>query len=178
MLLWLFVLCNAGYYFVYLALTHKNENAWKSKVVLGDFRTENIQSRSIPISFPYLADQKEYQTVDERVKLEGKVYRIIKKRYANDTLHIMYINDYAREKIESGFTKWVSRMLKNNSSSDTKTVQFTFNFPDQQYFRSDFTFRALSSSTNNCDRQDHYSAYFKDIYPNIPSPPPKVISIS
>ena len=76
--------------------------------------------KSIPISFAYQPDQDEFQPVMQSIEIFGRYYRIIKQRYAKDTLHIMYVADIQREDMHKSLKDWIHTI--SQSSQDRKTT--------------------------------------------------------
>ena len=120
LLLLVFLMYQAGFYLFYLSLNHYNEEAWQD-----DQQVEALQNRfiekSIPITFAYQADQANYQSVMQSIQVDGNFYRVVKQRYAKDTLHILYIVDTKRENMHKSLKDWVNT-ISQHSSQDKKTA--------------------------------------------------------
>jgi hypothetical protein len=120
LLLFVFLLYQAGYYLFYLTLKHRadlelTENS-DNKVLNKDFII-----KSIPLSLAYQQDQKDFLSVMQVIEADGKYYRIIKQRYANDTLHIIYMADKSRENLHTSLTEWVNS-ISQQSSQDKQSL--------------------------------------------------------
>jgi len=172
-LLSLIILHYAGYYFIFVALENQHESDWQARLIRNDFNSESLQSASIPISFPYQVDQIEYQIVDESIELEGKHYRIIKKRYAQDTLHIVYVNDHKSEKIQNDLKDWANQLAQNDQNSQNKDTQNYIRMVDYQYLLPDYVFHPIVSNDKEKSNHELNSRVFNQVFISIPSPPPK-----
>jgi hypothetical protein len=119
-LLFVFLLYQAGFYLFYLSRQHFIDSAMKDISVFNDNRNRLI-TKSIPITFPYQTDQDEYQPVMRVIEDNGKFYRVVMQRYAKDTLHIVYMADQDNQGLHSSLKDWVNT-ISQQSSHDKKTV--------------------------------------------------------
>ncbi|HLF35474.1 MAG TPA: hypothetical protein VI583_14610 [Cyclobacteriaceae bacterium] len=121
-LLSIFLLYQAGYYVFYLSLERRQGDYWKDKVEQNHLEGDILIGRSIPISFPYQPDQEEFQPVLETFESEGKVYRVLKQRYARDTLHILYIDDHQGKQMKNSLRHWLISISHSPSAGDNQIV--------------------------------------------------------
>jgi len=174
LLICVFTLYHMGSYFIYVTLKHQNNLEWQSKFIQNDFDNSQLQAASIPISFPYQPDQTEYQIVDESVELNGVIYRIVKKRYAQDTLHIVYVNDHATKKIETDYKKWVKQLAQHDSQQTANNAQ-NLRILDHQYIRSEYSYRPLTIFFEQQSYVQYLQTEYVQTYLTVPVPPPKTI---
>lgn len=125
-LLFLFLIYNAGYYVFYLTVNQQYENSWKEKVESNKLDPGILLTKSIPITFPYQADQENYIPVLESFEINGKVYRVLQQRYARDTLHIVYINDRTGKQMRNSLRDWISTLTQKPANSKNTTVWDSF----------------------------------------------------
>ena len=139
----MFLLYNAGYYIFYLTVDSQYEDSWKNKVEYNKLDPSILQTKSIPITFAYQADQEEFQPVLEVFEMEGKVYRILQQRYAKDTLHIVYIDDHATRQMKNSLRDWVNTLTQKPTSSKNQTVWEGF---EKNYMPYHLDFSLISKS--------------------------------
>ena len=161
----------AGYYFTFHVLNKQLEDSWRTQYERNQFEDEHFQEMTIPISFPYLHEQTEYVNVDELMEIDGKIYRILKKKYEKGNLHLVYINDKEKEGVESLFQKWLADMNQNNKSTQNNgNLNHSF---DKQYFSQLFDFSLNMTPIFNINHNTPYLDSFRDVYLETLIPPPK-----
>lgn len=105
-LLLAFLFYHLGYYFIYESLNRNEDQSWGNRLSQNDLNGEIFLQRSLPITFPYQADNENF--VNLKFEYEGKVYRVLKYRYEKDTLHILYIRDLKGDLLNKSFSDWAS----------------------------------------------------------------------
>jgi len=120
LLLFVFLMYQAGFYLFYLSLNHYKEESWRDNSYGQALQNQYIE-KSIPITLAYQHDQTEFQPVMQSIEIDGKYYRVIKQRYAKDTLHILYVADMQRQTLHQSLKDWVST-LSQQSSQDKKAA--------------------------------------------------------
>jgi hypothetical protein len=172
MLLFVLLFYHAGYYGFYINALYQLESSWNLKIEKGDLPENRLHTKSIFISFPYLPDQQDFHPVSEKLELEGKFYRVVKQKYAQDTLHIVYINDVEREQLKLSFNDWIQTITQKPVSKEGKQIiltNLTKNYLPIQFdcsFSSLFTFNLINIK--------NYSFSVKSPFLKIPTPPPQV----
>jgi len=174
-LLLLFLFHNLGFFIVYVSIIKQQEKEWSMKVVENNFTSTQYEMASIPISLPYQPDQKEFTDVNENIELNGNFYRIVKKRYEKDTMHIVFINDQTNDKINKQFAGWADDT--GNRDFNTTSNENRVNIPvvDYQYLLSDFTFTSVPGAQVKSKTFSISQGHADQIVLNIPSPPPEYI---
>ncbi len=161
-----------GYYFIYFSKSQLLENQWQSRLINNDFDQLTLQHTSLKIEFPYLLDQDEYVLVDEEMEVDGKTYRIIKKRYHQGTLDIIYVNDKEKEDLNTSLDEWNNDLTNKDTSSQNNTnIQTSFQY---QYYLDTFKFQTHIYYQNIDNYNSIYPPdLFKSIFLDLVSPPPK-----
>lgn len=169
-----FALHHVGYYFIYVSLRQQNEASFKAKLEKDNFKKERLRNASIPITLPYQPSQENFQTVGKKLYIKGNYYRVIKMKYARDTLHLIYIDDISTKELKSTLEKWISRLTENSSSDphDGSIVKLIKN----QYFIFRNEFKLLKRNVLNIAFNTFYFNNYKQIYLGVPNPPPKCLS--
>lgn len=119
----IFLLYHVGYFAIYFTSCYQLEASWKEKIEENDLENEYLQMESINLSIPYQQDQETFQSASGTVEIAGRIYRIVKQRYAKDTLHVVYVNDIQSENLKNSFTKWLGSLSQRPVSEEgSKTV--------------------------------------------------------
>lgn len=82
------------------------------------------QLLEIPLKAPYLANQEEFQVANTRFEKEGEYFRVIKQRYQNDTLQLVYVPDTARQVIDLTVKKWISSLMDEDAPQEQSGKTF------------------------------------------------------
>lgn len=175
MLLSILLFYHAGYYGFYINALFKLESSWKLKIENGDLPENLLQTKSIFITFPYLPDQENFQPVSEKLELDGKFYRVVKQKYAKDTLHIVYINDIEREQLKISFNEWIQSITQKPISKEGKQVIVT-NLT-KNYLPCNFDYQLESNLFSILNHSSFYHLPVKSPYLPIHTPPPKDLNV-
>ncbi len=119
LLLFVFLMYQAGFYLFYLSLDHHHEEEWQSAVSLNDLKGQ-ILEKSIPITFAYQPEQQAPQSVMKSIEINGRIYQDLSQRYENETLHVFYMVDNSRQNMHSSLKSWVNTIAQQ-SNQDKKS---------------------------------------------------------
>ncbi len=109
-----------GYYGVFLGLHIKNDLTM-SKALADDIYDEaNTITVKVPVSIPYLPDQEEFERVEGEIEHNGQLYRMVKQRYAKDTLTVICIKDTQHQRINLALSDYVKTVT--DKAPDSKPV--------------------------------------------------------
>jgi len=175
LLLLLFLLFHAGYYFVYVALVHRNDLSWVA-MKHKDINPASLHTVSVPITLPYQADQSEFTDLDQSIQIDGRFYRVIKGRYIRDTIYLVYVDDYSNNRIHNLFSMWMGQMTDQQKASKDHS---TLDKPVEKPF-----YRPGSSpaESNRYGISYHYlvgvSMKIEPVYLSVPVPPPELFIFS
>ncbi|UII31142.1 hypothetical protein LVD17_22885 [Fulvivirga ulvae] len=168
----IFLTYHLGYYGVYLVMWYKIESDWQQKVSGINFKAGDLKKISTPLSLPYSSDQQEYQETSGSIHIDGKFYRFVKYRYAQDSLHLLYVNDNKMAELHDALRDWAVSFTsipvsKNGNVELWKSMSKDF------IFLISFSLTTHSGIDWSCvfgDRSDNWLTHFI----KVPSPPPKV----
>nr|WKN35758.1 hypothetical protein K4G66_25655 [Tunicatimonas sp. TK19036] len=172
-LLFVLVLYHLGYYGFYLVASYQLDNDWQEKAFQEDFDEDKLLYTAIPFAVPYQRNQPEYEPANGgKVEVEGKFYRVVRQRYANDTLHVMYMPDVLQEELQLSVDKWLATIIPlpgSDSEGQQLWLSLTKSFLIHQVLQLDDPVRHISLHTYGdvtLPRYEYLSV--------IPSPPPRV----
>ncbi len=69
---------------------------------------EDLVVLAIPISFPYPIDSREFEHGDEAFEFAGQHYRLVERRFENDTIFLVCVKDAESTRISQRFIEYVS----------------------------------------------------------------------
>ncbi|MFC4874782.1 hypothetical protein [Negadavirga shengliensis] len=170
LLLACFLVYHFGYYVFYFSYQHVIESDWTSKVYKKDF--QDYQVMKIPMKLPYSFEEEGFQLTNIPFKKDGKSYRAIKKRFADDTFELLYVPDMAKIKLEFNLKQWVISLVPESNAENQQERILTQNFiKDYLYPKLVLIFE--TSGFNQAVFQDVLPVFFKTVSLKLPSPPPK-----
>lgn len=107
-----------GYYAIFLGLRIQHNIAMTKTLDADQYDESNTISFEIPLSLPYMADQPDFERVDGLFEHKGEFFRMVKQRYAKDTLTIICIRDTHNQKIEQALSDYVKTFADNPVDQD------------------------------------------------------------
>ena len=79
----------------------------------------------IPLHLPYQTNWANYERYDGEVKLDGTIYKYVKRKVTSDTLHLMCIRNTKKmeyENAKSEFYKGANDLTSKNNSKKTPSI--------------------------------------------------------
>jgi hypothetical protein len=131
-----------GYYGIFLGMQYKNDLAMTKALDSDNYDREQVITLKVPVSIPYMPDQADFNKIEGKFEHQGQLYRIIKQRYAQDTLTIICVKDTEHEKIDRVLTDFV-KTFTDKASDNKPTTKISFNFL-KDYLTVPFSIRSLS----------------------------------
>ncbi len=107
-----------GYYAFYYSYQYTIESNWQDKIYGEQIGTLEERLMEIPLTAPYMSNQEDFQATNTKFEKDGKYFRVIKQRYQNDTLQIVYVPDTARKALVSTVTSWISSLTDDTLPQD------------------------------------------------------------
>lgn len=173
-LLLLFGFYHSGFYMLHKLAMHQVDEDWRAKIVNDEFSNASLEYASIPISLPYMPAQESYQAVDHKVELNGKHYRVVKQRYTQDTLHIIYVADRKMDHYQDSFQKLIKKIANPEESGHQEVplgLKITFSGFLMAHFQ--FEWNSLVSDQNGLMASGSIFNYSSK-YGEVPTPPPQI----
>lgn len=104
---------------------YSNDLAMTRALDSDDYERSQAVTIKLAVSIPYMPDQTEFTRVDGDFEHEGELYRMVKQRYAGDTLTIICVKDTEHKKIKNVLADYVRTF---SDSADNKATKVTVNF--------------------------------------------------
>lgn len=124
-LVFILLLNMVGYYLILVGLQYKHTATIRRALDDGAYNPAAGITFRLPIALPYANNQSEFDRVDGVFEFKGEHYRLVKQKYANDTLTIVCIFDNERKQIDQQFTSYVTSFA--NHGSDDANAKKTIN---------------------------------------------------
>ncbi len=170
-LLFLFLLNIIGYYGVFLGLKYNLAQQVVDNLDANNFNSQDLVEFQIAVSLPYMPDQANYERVDGLIEVEGKYYRLVKQRYAGDTLHLVCLPDNDQQKIHKAIEDYVSTFTAPDASQG-KQIDLSKSL-SKDYFVSKTMMEKSASGGSYTVEQSDYVVSNYSCYLSVLAPPPK-----
>lgn len=119
-LLVVLVLLNTmGYYFIIAGFELKNDVRASRALDDDSYDASKAVTLRIPIALPYQYDNADFMRVEGKFVHKGESYRLIKQKYANDTLTVVCIKDETDRHIQEALADVAETYADNASGSQT-----------------------------------------------------------
>jgi hypothetical protein len=108
-----------GYYGVFMGLQYQNERSITRALDSDVFEEFETITLKVPMSVPYMPDQLAFERVTGKFEHQGELYRLVKQKYAKDTLIVLCIKDVEHKKIDralSDYAKTVTDIATTDKS--------------------------------------------------------------
>jgi len=112
-----------GYYVILLSMQYRHDAAVIKALDADHYEASNAVTLKFPISVPYLSDNNDFERVDGLIVHDGEHYRLVKQKYAKDTLTIVCIRDTERKKINDDMSEYVKSFTDKASGQTNSTKQ-------------------------------------------------------
>jgi hypothetical protein len=123
-MLCLFLLNVLGYYGIFLGLRHMSVQELVQRLDSDSYRESETTTFKIPLTVPYYTDSRDFERVNGEFEFNGEVYRLVKQRLHQDTLHIVCVKDNESKKINQVLADYVKTFTDKpcNSKQSTKSL--------------------------------------------------------
>lgn len=112
-----------GYYGVFVGLQYQNDVAMTRQLDSNQYDESQAVTFTIPLSVAYVNDDADFKRVDGKFEHNGGFYRLVKQKYANDTLIIICVRDSQDTRIQQELSKYVKTFsdapVEKNQNSKT-----------------------------------------------------------
>ena len=116
-----------------------------------EYNEAELITLKVPLSLPYQTNWKEFERVNGEIKLEGKIYKYVKRKVQNGELILLCIPDHNKMQLETAkadFFKYSNDLIQNNSSKKSGNSQsILFKNIGSEYYQS-LSFFKINSFNN------------------------------
>jgi hypothetical protein len=132
-----------GYYGVFLGLQYQHDAALGQQLDADQFDQSQAVTIQVPLTVPYMYNDTEFKRAEGTFEHNGESYRLVKQKYADDTLTMICVRDTENERIKDALSDYVMSFTDNagdERQNSTLTVSFIKDYLPQ-------TFSILTSSS-------------------------------
>ena len=123
-LVFLLLLNVMGYYAVLLCLEWQHNRETETRLDRDEFNASRTITIKLPLSIPYVQDAREFERVQGIFQHNGSFYRLIKQKYAADTLTIICIRDDETQRLQNALNRYVSTLIEDRSEQQGDSKPF------------------------------------------------------
>lgn len=151
-----------GYYGVFLGLHLKNDIAMSKALDSDLYDRSNTITLKVSVSIPYMVDQPDFERVDGQFEHNGELYRMVKQRYAKDTLTVVCVKDMEHKKIDLAISDYVKTFT--DKAPDTKPTSKTTITFIKDYLPISFK---INSATEGWALRVLHNSYYQMLIPTF-----------
>ncbi|WP_169337675.1 hypothetical protein [Segetibacter koreensis] len=124
------------------------------------YNEADLLTIKVPLSLPYLPNNSSFERVDGEIKINGKIYKYVKRRILEGQLVLLCLPDYNKMRLQSEANdsyKNISDATANSNSkksSDSKSVSLKNIF--SEFDKSELNYTSRIFSVQSC-----YSSFSK-----------------
>jgi len=108
-----------GYYGIFVGMHYSNDQAMRRTLDADVYDQSQSITLKVSVSIPYMPDQVDFSRATGKFEHQGHLYRIVKQRYAQDTLTVICVRDIEHEKIDTMLTDYV-KTFTDNATHESK----------------------------------------------------------
>lgn len=158
-----------GFYGVFVGLKYSNTQSLLQRFEENRFSDLQTVTIHVPLTIPYYPNTG-FERVDGEIEHNGEVYRLVKQRYANDTLSIVCVKDLHSKNIKQALKDYVKSFTDSPAqSSQTKTIPGFI----KDYLSAETQIGLLSAGWSYDLIPSFFTTAFGNVSLSTASPPPK-----
>ncbi|WP_192350432.1 hypothetical protein [Algoriphagus sp. Y33] len=173
-LLGCFCLYYFGYLIYYYTFQHSINRDWEESIWEEMYDDSDTEMMEIPLSLPYMANQESFQTTNLAMEVDGKFLRVVKQRYQNDTLQLVYIIDHQQQQLENQVTDWIRSISDQSPQNKKERNQLFAKLFPRDFMASEIPKLKTLFSQNTSYKKWSLQADYADIAIPIKTPPPQL----
>ncbi|TKK70197.1 hypothetical protein FC093_05455 [Ilyomonas limi] len=119
LLLLLFLFNLVGYRLWFNYVQQQSDIQLTASLDKHQYNDADLISIKVPLSMPYQTTQSNYERVDGEIKIDGKIYKYVKRRIVNGELELLCLPDHNKMRLQSAkndFFKTTNDIATDNSS--------------------------------------------------------------
>jgi hypothetical protein len=160
-----------GHHAVYLLLNHRLDREWSVRQSGSDPHMLRQYQASWPVTLAYQPDQNEFVPSESTFELYGIHYRVIKQRYARDTLHVVYTPDIRKNRLDFSYRHFL-RSIGGLEATGESLIS-CLKLMTVHYFPVTTLFNTLPAVSEEEQSLPEWHGIVYSVYGTVPSPPPK-----
>ena len=123
-----------GYRVVNQYMAEQSDMVLESQLDEHQYREKDLVSIKVPLTIPYYSNTKQFERVDGELKVNGIIYKYVKRRIFQDTLELLCIVNTTKMNLQSAREQFFelcyefqhSKTSKKTTSSVEKNIQLEY----------------------------------------------------
>jgi hypothetical protein len=150
LLIAIFLFNLVGYRLILNYLQQEASLGLEASLDKNEFNEAELITLQIPLSLPYQNDQENFERVDGELKLDGKIYKYVKRKISEGKLILLCLPDHRKMQLQSAkdeFFKNTADLVQNNGGNKSgNSKHASFKSPMGEYDNYVERFKALTFS--------------------------------
>lgn len=97
----LFLFNLVGFRLVFFYQQEQSDKRLESSLDKNQYKESDLLTIRIPLSLPYMAENTSFERTDGEIKIDGKIYKYVKRRISNGDLVLLCLPDYNKMRLQS-----------------------------------------------------------------------------
>jgi len=115
-----------GYYAIFMGMQYKNTVAMTERLDADQYDESQTMTIEIPVTAPYMPDDVDFKRVDGVFEYKGEFFRLVKQKYAKETLTVVVIKDTENKRISDAMSDYVMSFTDSGDDQDSAKITFSF----------------------------------------------------
>ena len=149
LLIILFLFNLVGYRIVYCYEQQQADNQLEASLNKDLYNEADLLTIKVPLSLPYLVNNSSFERVDGEIKVNGKIYKYVKRRILEGQLVLLCLPDYNKMLLQSEAResyKTIADGIPNSKKpGDSKSISFKNIFTDFNTSEINYTLNIFSN---------------------------------
>lgn len=159
-----------GYYALFFGLQYRNDRAMTRMFDSGTYEESQAITIKLPLTVPYLNDNPGFQRVDGKFWHGGEFYRLVKQKYAKDTLTVVCVKDPENVRIQDALSDFV-KTFTDAPIENQANAKLVFSI-SKDYIQESFYLETLSAGWQvEISQRDCCLQLVSTFVPTIKHPP-------
>ena len=128
----------------------------------------------IPLSLPYMANQESFQVTNIAMEVDGEFLRIVKQRYQNDTLQLIYIKDQQQQQLEDQLNNWIKSITDQSPKNKQDRNQLFAKLFPKDFMACELPIVKINFSLHTSNAIGSLQTDYANPAKSITTPPPQL----
>ena len=119
----------AGYKVLFHFLQQRADSQLQASLDKQQYNEQDLVTIKVPLSLPYQTNWKEFERVDGEIKLDGKIYKYVKRKVYKGELILLCLRDNNKMHLQTAkddFFKLANDMVSNTSKKQSSGNSLSF----------------------------------------------------
>lgn len=158
-----------GYYGLFLGLKYQHSESFTQRLDEERYSHSETVTLKVPVAIPYLQNT-DFERVNGELEYNGEFFRLVKQRFASDTLYIVCIKDTRSKHIKQALAEYVKTFSDHPVTSKSSDTLPSF---IKDYLSHTFSIYHTTDSWSNTFLFPANEALTHFLSLSVSSPPPK-----